>query len=405
MIRNEGAVHGINHSKLDFDVSVMMSRKEKVVGDLANGIDYLFQKHSVDRVTGFGRITSHTEVTVSKNDGSERVLRAKNILIATGSTSTNLPDIDIDDDKVISSTGALSLDKIPKSMIVIGGGVIGLELGTVWNRLGAQITVIEAMDEVLPGTDTDAAKNLRLALEEQGIQFRLKVKAVALKKTKNTVSLTVEPLDGADKEELKAEKVLIAIGRSPVIPELGNDISIDVDQWGFVKVDSDYQTSIPGVYAIGDVIGGQMLAHKAEEEGIAVVDYLAGKYSHVNYKTIPSVVYTHPELAGVGETEQSLKDAGKQYKMGRFPFMANSRARCNGDTKGFVKILSDKESDRILGAHIIGPNAGELIQEIVAAMEFDGTTEDIQRICHAHPGVFEAVREAALNADRMALHI
>ncbi|MGB0748202.1 MAG: dihydrolipoyl dehydrogenase [Magnetospiraceae bacterium] len=406
MAAHEFAEHGIKTGKLSLDVATMMARKDKVVGDLTKGIAFLFKKNKVDYEIGTGSISGEGEVTVTDAEGASKVLKTENIIIATGSDVASLPGIDIDEKQIVSSTGAIALPKVPKSMIVIGGGVIGLELGSVWRRLGAEVTVIEFMDTILPGMDGEICKTTQKILTKQGLAFKLKSKVTSAKAAKGGVTLTVEPRDGGDAETMKAEVVLVSVGRRPYTDALGlENVGVTVTDRGFIPVDSDYQTNVAGIFAIGDVIGGAMLAHKAEEEGVAVADLLAGRYGHVNYNAIPGVVYTWPEVAAVGATEERLKADGVAYKVGKFPFTANSRAKCNGDTEGFVKILSDAATDRVLGGHVVGPSAGELIQEIAAVMEFDGTAEDIARTSHAHPGVYEAVKEAALGAGQGAIHM
>ncbi len=395
--------HGIKVSpKLDLDT--MMARKDKVVGDLTKGIEFLFRKNKVDYVRGTGRIGSNVSVDIE--GGEPATLKTENILIATGSESATLPGIAVDENRIVSSTGALALTKVPKTLAVIGGGVIGLELGSVWNRLGAEVTVIEFLDDILPGMDAEVRKTMRRILKKQGMAFRLSSKVTAAKASKTQVTLNLEPRDGGETEILKSEVMLVAVGRRPHTEGLGlQSAGIEQDAKGFVKVDRDLQTNVPGIFAIGDVIGGPMLAHKAEEEGIAVAELVAGKAGHVAYETIPGVIYTHPEAAAVGHSEETLKEAGIDYKVGKFPMTANSRARCNADADGFVKILADARTDRVLGCHVVAPQAGELIQEAVLCMEFGGSAEDLARTCHAHPGLFEAVKEAALDVAGRAIHV
>jgi dihydrolipoamide dehydrogenase len=367
-----------------------------------------FEKHGikltkVEYVKGAGQITAPGEVTV---DGKQK-LAAKRILIATGSEVMPLPGVAIDEKQIVSSTGALALAKVPKSMVVIGAGYIGLEMGSVWSRLGAKVTVVEFLDRICPGMDGETAKMLQRLLKRQGLDFKLGSKVTAAKANKSGVSLTVEPAaeDGAA-ETLKADVVLVAIGRRPYTEGLGLEaLGVAIDNRGFIQVDGKFQTNVEGIFAIGDAIPGPMLAHKAEEEGIAAVEIMAGQHGHVNYETVPGVVYTWPEVATVGKTEEELKDAGIEYKTGKFPFAANSRAKANDDTDGFVKILADAKSDWVLGAHIIGPDAGTLIHEAVMAMEFGGAAEDIARAFHAHPTLNEAVKEAALAVEGRPIHI
>lgn len=404
MAAHEMAAHGIKVTpKLDLDT--MIDRKEAVVKQLTQGVEFLMKKNKVKYVVGEGKVTASDQVTVTLNDGGEEVIQAENIVIATGSDVASLPFLEIDEKLMLSSTGAMELRKVPKKLAVIGGGVIGLELGSVWNRLGAEVTVIEFLDQILPGMDGEVRKTSQRMLKKQGLSFKMGTKVTAAKKTKTAVTLTMEPAKGGDSENLKVDAVLVAIGRRPYTDNLGlAEAGVDMDERGFVKVDHDLQTNLAGVFAIGDVIGGLMLAHKAEEEGVAVAEMLAGQSGHVNYDVIPGIVYTHPEIASVGRTEEGLKADGIAYKAGKFPFQANGRALANGDSEGFVKILADAKTDRILGAHIIGPHGGDLIQEIVQAMEFGGSAEDVARTCHGHPGLPEAVKEAALAVDKRAIH-
>jgi len=404
MAAHEMADHGIKVTpKVDLDT--MIDRKEAVVKQLTQGVEFLMKKNKVKYVVGEGKVTAADQVTVKLNDGGEEVLQAENIVVATGSDVATLPFLEIDENVMMSSTGAMEMRKIPKKLAVIGGGVIGLELGSVWRRLGAEVTVIEFLDQILPGMDGEVRKMSQRILKKQGIDFKLKTKVTAAKKTKTSVTLTMEPAKGGDAEDMKFDKCLVAIGRRPYTDNLGlAEVGVEMDERGFVKVDHDLQTNVAGVFAIGDVIGGLMLAHKAEEEGVAVAEMLAGQSGHVNYDVIPGIVYTHPEIASVGRTEEGLKADGIEYKVGKFPFQANGRALANGDSEGFVKILADKKTDRVLGAHIIGPSGGDLIQEVVQAMEFGGSSEDIARTCHGHPGLPEAVKEAALACDKRAIH-
>ncbi len=401
----EFADHGIQTQGLEVDLEAMLKRKEKVVGDLTKGIEFLFKKNKVSYIQGAAKLVGNGKINVSLLDGTEQEISATNIVIATGSDVAPLPGVEIDEEQILSSTGALCLNKIPSSMIVVGGGVIGLELGSVWRRLGAEVTVVEFMDTLLPGMDRDVCKQMQRTMKKQKMKLKLSTKVTAAEKSAEGVSLSVESLKKGESETLQADVVLVAIGRIPYTHGLGlEDVGIATDEKGFIQVDEHFKTSVDGVYAIGDVIGGAMLAHKAEEEGVALAENLAGKPGHVNYKTIPGVVYTWPEVASVGRTEDGLKRDGLSYKVGKFPFSANSRARANGDSEGFVKILADAESDRVLGVHIVGPAAGDLIAEAVTVMEFGGSTEDIARTCHAHPALGEAVKEAALDLDGRAIH-
>ncbi|MDP6643996.1 MAG: dihydrolipoyl dehydrogenase [Rhodospirillales bacterium] len=402
---HEFAAHGVKAGKVDLDLKVMMAHKDGVVGDTIKGVDFLMKKNKITRIVGAGIITKPGEVQVTPVKGKAETITSKNIIIATGSDVAPLAGVDIDEKQIISSTGALELSKVPKKMIVVGAGVIGLELGSVWRRLGAEVTVVEFLDTILPGMDGEVCKTMQRLLKGQGMDIRLKSKVTGAKAAKTGVSLTVEPVDGGAAETMKADVVLVAIGRRPYTDGLGlENAGIELDR-GFIPVDGHLQTKAKGVYAIGDVIGGLMLAHKAEEEGVAVAETLAGQAGHVNYDAIPGIVYTSPEVAGLGKTEEQLKDAGIAYNAGKFPFMANARARAIGETDGFVKILADKETDEVLGVHIVGPAAGDLIQECVVAMEFGGSAEDIARSCHGHPGLSEVVKEAALAVAGRALHM
>ena len=395
------ADHGIGVGQLTLDLARMQARKGEVVGANVKGVEFLFKKNKVTWLKGAGKITAPGKVEV---EGT--TYETKNIIIATGSDSAPLKGVEVDETQIVTSTGALELEKVPGHLVVIGGGVIGLELGSVWRRLGAEVTVIEFLDRLVPGMDGEIAKQFERVLSKQGIKFKLKSKVTGATKGKDGVTLAVEPAAGGTAEEIKADVVLLAIGRRPYVEGLGLDAAgVALDERGRVKVDGHFATNVPGIYAIGDVIAGPMLAHKAEEEGVAVAEILAGQHGHVNYAAIPGVVYTWPEVASVGETEETLKEAGTAYKVGKFPFTANGRARAMGTTDGFVKILADKETDRVLGAHILGPDAGTLIAELVMAIEFGASAEDVARICHAHPSLNEAVKEAALAVDGRALHI
>ncbi|MGE5504073.1 MAG: dihydrolipoyl dehydrogenase [Actinomycetota bacterium] len=396
---------GIKVGKLDFDLSAMMGHKEKVVTDNTKGIEFLFKKNKVTYIVGAGRIKAPGEVVVTGPQG-EVTVKAKAIVIATGSDVTPLPGVEIDEEVIVSSTGALALPKVPKKMVVIGAGVIGLELGTVWRRLGAEVTVVEYLDRILPFNDGEVSKQMQRILAKQGMAFKLGTKVTKVVKKGGSATLTVEPAAGGAAEELKADCVLVAIGRKPYTEGLGLEgVGVAMDKRGFVQVDGHFQTTVPGIFAIGDVIGGAMLAHKAEDEGVALAEILAGQHGHINYDAIPSVVYTWPEVASVGKTEEQLKTEGVAYKVGKFPFTANGRARSMNESDGFVKVLADAKTDRILGAHIVGANAGDLIAELVLAMEFSAAAEDVARTCHAHPALGEAVKEACLAVDGRAVHI
>jgi dihydrolipoamide dehydrogenase len=403
--QNHLAEHGVKVGKVELDLKTLMARKDKVVDDLTKGIGFLFKKNKVTGITGSARIAKPGEVVVSA-DGKDSSYTAENILIATGSEVTPLPGVEIDEDRIVSSTGALSLAAVPKHLVVVGGGYIGLEMGSVWRRLGSKVTVVEFLDAIVPNMDGEVGKAMHKTLEKQGMEFMLGTKVTGAKSTKTKVALTVEPAAGGDAETIDCDIVLVSIGRVPFTANLGlEDVGVEMDGRGVIQVDGNFKTNVDGVYAIGDVIPGAMLAHKAEEEGIACVERLAGQATHINYDAIPSVVYTWPEAASVGKTEEQLKDAGIDYNKGSFPFMANSRARANGDTDGFVKILADAATDEVLGVHIIGPDAGTMIAELALAMEFGASSEDIARTCHAHPTLNEAVKEAALAVEGAPIHM
>ncbi len=400
------AGHGVKVEGVALDLAAMMKRKDKVVATLTRGIEGLFRKNKVEYVKGAARFVGKREVSVALADGAERVLSAANVVIATGSESMPLKGLAIDEKRIVTSTGALALAKVPKRMIVIGAGFIGLELGSVWRRLGAEVTVVEFLDRIAPSMDSEIAAQFQRLLERQGMAFRLGAKVTGAKTTRAGVTLTVEPAAGGKAETLKADVALVAIGRRPFTDGLGLDTAgVALDEAGRIAVDSRLRTNVEGVYAIGDVIAGPMLAHKAEDEGLAAAEIIAGQAGHVNYDVIPGVVYTMPEAAMVGRSEDELKAAGVAYTVGKFPFLANSRGRTNGQTDGLVKILADAETDRVLGVHILGPDAGEMIAEAAMAMEFGASAEDIARTCHAHPTLSEAVREAALAVAGRAIHI
>ena len=395
------AEHGVE-ATATLNLAAMMARKDGVVDKLTKGVAYLFRKNRIDHLRGRGRLAGPGAVEV----GGERYA-ARHIVIATGSDVMPLPGVEIDEKRIVSSTGALALGKVPKTLAVIGAGYIGLEMGSVWARLGAQVTVIEFLDRILPGMDGEIAKQVQRILTKQGLAFRLGRKVTGAKAARGGVTLSVEPAPtskgGGDAESLKAEAVLVAIGRRPFTEGLGlEDAGIETDARGFIPVDGQFRTAADSVYAIGDVVPGPMLAHKAEEEGVALAELLAGQAGHVNYETVPGIVYTWPEVASVGKTEEQLKEAGIAYKAGKFPFAANSRAICAGETDGMAKILADAGTDRILGAHIVGPEAGNTIHEVVNVMEFGGCAEDLARCFHGHPTYNEAVREAALDVHGAA---
>ena len=391
---------GIKVKDLGLDMETMLGQKDDAVKGLTEGIDYLFKKNKITGINGWGEIASKGTVRVKKDDGSTEELTAKNILIATGSEVTPLPNVEIDEKKIVSSTGALALPKVPKEMVVIGGGVIGLELGSVWRRLGAKVTVIEFLDRILPTMDGEVSKQFQRILKKQGMEFKLGTKVTEAKKTRSGVTLTLEPAKGGEAETLDTNVVLVAIGRRPFTENLGlENVGVKTNQRGFIEVDGHYRTGVEGIYAVGDVTPGPMLAHKAEDEGVAVAEIIAGKPGHVNYEVIPNVVYTDPEVASVGKTEEELKEAGRAYKVGKFPFLANSRAKTNHQTDGFVKVLADAETDEVLGVHMVGTGVGEMIAEACAVMEFGGASEDIARTCHPHPTRTEALRQAAMGVE------
>jgi dihydrolipoamide dehydrogenase len=383
----------------------MMAHKDKVVGANTKGVEFLFKKNKVDRVEGTGRVADAGTVAVKAN-GKDTTLKTKAIVIATGSDSMPLKGVEVDEQRIVSSTGALALAEVPKKMVVIGGGYIGLEMGSVWQRLGSEVTVVEFLDRILPGMDGEVSSQMQRILGKQGMKFKLGTKVTSAKPTNKGVTLTVEAAKGGNEEKLEADVVLLSIGRRPYTDGLGlKEVGVAMDDRGRVVTDKHFQTNVPGIYAIGDVIAGPMLAHKAEDEGVAVAEILAGQAGHVNYDAIPGVVYTWPEAATVGKTEEQLKAEGVAYKAGKFPFTANGRARAMNATDGFVKILADKATDRVLGVHIVGPDAGHLIAEVVLAMEYGASSEDIARTCHAHPTLSETVKEAALAVDGRAIHI
>jgi dihydrolipoamide dehydrogenase len=395
------AEHGILVDGVKLDLAKMHARKADVVSANVKGVEFLFKKNKVTWLKGTGRIVAPGRVAV---DGTE--YETKHIVIATGSDSMPLAGVEVDERNIVTSTGALELETVPGHLVVIGGGVIGLELGSVWRRLGSQVTVIEFLDRLIPGNDSEIAKQFERILTKQGIKFRLSSKVTAAKVGNDGVTLTVEPAKGGPEEHVRADVVLLAIGRRPYTEGLGlAEAGVETDERGRVRTDGHFATNVPGIHAIGDVIAGPMLAHKAEDEGVAVAEIIAGQAGHVNYDAIPGVVYTWPEVAGVGRTEDQLKASGVAYTVGKFPFTANGRARAMGSTDGFVKILADKQTDRILGCHIIGPDAGTLIAELVMAIEFGASAEDVGRLCHAHPSLNEAVKEAALAANGRAIHI
>jgi dihydrolipoamide dehydrogenase len=393
--------HGILIDSVKLDLARMQARKAEVVTANVKGVEFLFKKNKITWLKGTGCIAAPGQVSV---DG--KIYNTRHIVIATGSESIPLPGVTVDEKRIVTSTGALELDAVPKRLVVIGGGYIGLELGSVWQRLGAQVTVVEFLDHLVTTMDREVGKAFERVLAKQGLKFRLSTKVTAATVTDAGVTLTVEKAAGGSPETLAADVVLVAIGRRPFTRGVGiEEAGVQLDARGFVQTTDHFATNIPGIYAIGDVTKGPLLAHKAEDEGVALAELLAGQAGHVNYGVIPGVVYTWPEVASIGATEEQLKEAGTEYNVGKFPFTANARARAMGDTDGFVKILADKRTDKILGAHIIGPDAGTLIAEIATAMEFGASSEDVARTCHAHPSLNEAVKEAALAVEGRALHI
>lgn len=400
---------GIKTSKPKLDLKAMMAHKDEVVKDNVNGISYLFKKNKITDFIGAGRITAPGQVEVMAADGTTTALEAKAIVIATGSDSAGIPGVSvaIDEKTIVSSTGALELEGVPGHLVVVGGGVIGLELGSVWRRLGAKVTVVEFMDHILGAMDRDTSKQFLRMLKKQGIEFMLSSKVTGIDSNGGKQLVKVEPADGAsDAQTLEADVVLVSTGRIPYTEGLGlEEVGVAMDERGRIVTDEHFRTNIDGIYAIGDVITGPMLAHKAEDEGVAIAEILAGKAGHVNYGVIPSVVYTEPEVASVGQTEEELKAAGIAYKAGKFPFSANGRARAMNATDGFAKVLADAKTDTVLGVHIVGKGAGDLIHEAAVLMEFGGSSEDMARTCHAHPTMSEAVKEAALAVEKRQIHM
>jgi dihydrolipoamide dehydrogenase len=401
-------VLGVEISTPKLNLAKMMAHKDAVVKANVSGVAFLFKKNKVDSHIGTGTVLGEGKVKVTAADGKETILETKNIVIATGSDVAGIPGVQVEFDEktIISSTGAIALDKVPGHLVVVGGGVIGLELGSVWARLGAKVTVVEYLDKILGQMDGDVSKQFQRILEKQGIIFRMSSKVTGVAKAKKGASVTFEPVAGGAAETMEADVVLVATGRKPFTDGLGlAEAGVVLDKRGFVDINDQWRTNVPGIFAIGDVVKGPMLAHKAEDEGVAVAEIMAGQHGHVNFDVIPGVVYTAPEVASVGKTEEELKAAGVQYKAGKFPFTANGRARAMQHTDGFVKILADATTDRVLGVHIVGHAAGELIHECAVLMEFGGSSEDLARTCHAHPTMSEAVREAALGTFAKSIHI
>ena len=393
-------------SKPKLDLKAMLAFKDQAVDGNVKGVDFLFKKNKIDSFTGTGRIVSAGKVEVKGNDGKAQTLETKNIVIATGSDVAQLKGIAIDEKRVVSSTGALELDRVPEKMLVVGAGVIGLELGSVWRRLGAEVTVVEFLDRILPGIDSEVGRQSQRLLEKQGMTFKLGMKVTAVDTSGKKLKAKIEPAKGGAAETVEADVVLVSIGRVPYTEGLGlKEAGVALDERGRVAVDDHFQTNVQGIYAIGDAVRGLMLAHKAEDEGVAVAEILAGQAGHVNYDVIPNVVYTYPEIASVGKSEDELKAAGTAYNVGKFPFTANGRAKANQQTEGFVKILADAKTDRVLGVHIVCSDAGNMIAEAAIAMEFGASSEDIARTCHAHPTLPEAVKEAAMAVEKRAIHM
>jgi dihydrolipoamide dehydrogenase len=409
----EEAGHGFQEmgikAKPELDLGKMMKFKDEGVEGNVKGVEYLLKKNKIDTHRGAGRIIAPGKVQVEPIDGgAEKTLETKSIVIATGSDVIRLPGIEIDEKRIVSSTGALDLEKVPGHLLIVGGGIIGLELGSVWRRLGSKVTVVEFLDRIIPGMDGEVAKQFQRILQKQGMEFRLGQKVTRVKANgKGPLEVQVQPSKGDGQQEvLSADAVLVAIGRTPYTEGLGlEDVGVQLDNKRRVMVDEHYQTNVSGIYAIGDVIHGPMLAHKAEDEGIALAEILAGKAGHVNYDVIPNVIYTYPEVASVGQTEEELKEAGISYNTGKFPFTANGRAKVNRQTEGFVKVLADAHTDRVLGVHIVGPDAGNMIGEAAVLMEFGGSAEDLARTCHAHPTLSEAIKEAALAVGKRAINM
>ena len=400
------APFGVEVPAPKLNLKAMMAHKDATVKANVDGVAFLFKKNKIDGMRGTGRILSAGKVEVRSEDGATKTLEAKAIVIATGSDVAPLPGVAVDEKRIVSSTGALKLSAPPKKLLVVGAGIIGLELGSVWRRLGSEVEVIEYLDRILPGMDLDVAKQFQRLMEKQGAKFHLSRKVTKAETTKNGVTLTVEPVAGGEATTMSGDVVLVSIGRRPLTEGLGlKEAGVTLDGRGRVEIDAHFRTNIPGIYAIGDVVRGPMLAHKGEDEGMACAEIIAGKAGHVNYDVIPNVVYTYPEIASVGKTEEELKGEGRPYKVGKFPFMANGRARANRSTEGFVKVLADEATDEVLGVHMLGAGVSEMIAEAAVLMEFKGSSEDLARTCHAHPTMTEAVKEAALAVEKRAIHI
>ncbi len=395
---------GIEVGDVKLNLDKMMKSKDKAVTVLTKGVEFLFKKNKVTYFKGYGSFKSQNEISIKDNKNKETIIQSEKTIIATGSVATSLQGIEIDEQKIVSSTGALKLEKVPNKMVVVGGGYIGLEMGSVWSRLGSEVQVVEFLDHITPGMDKEISSEFMKILKKQGIKFNMQNKVEKIKKNKSGVTVSTVDKDG-NKNNFECDVVLISVGRKANTEGLNLEtVGVELDDRKRIKTDKSFKTNLENIYAIGDVISGPMLAHKAEDEGIAVAENIAGQSGHVNYDTIPGVVYTTPEVAAIGKTEEQLKESKMKYKVGKFSFMANSRAKAIDDAEGFVKILADEKTDKVLGAHIIGPHAGELIAEIGIAMEFGASSEDIARTCHAHPTFSEAVKEAALSVDKRAIH-
>ena len=395
---------GIEVGDVKLNLDKMMKSKDKAVTVLTKGVEFLFKKNKVTYFKGYGSFKSQNEISIKDNENKETIIQSEKTILATGSVATSLPGIEIDEQKIVSSTGALKLEKVPNKMVVVGGGYIGLEMGSVWSRLGSEVQVVEFLDHITPGMDKEISSEFMKILKKQGIKFNMQNKVEKIKKNKSGVTVSTVDKEG-NKNDLDCDVVLISVGRKANTEGLNLEtVGVELDDRKRIKTDKSFKTNLENIYAIGDVISGPMLAHKAEDEGIAVAENIAGQSGHVNYDTIPGVIYTTPEVAAIGKTEEQLKDSKMEYKVGKFSFMANSRAKAIDDAEGFVKILADEKTDKVLGAHIIGPHAGELIAEIGVAMEFGASSEDIARTCHAHPTFSEAVKEAALSVDKRAIH-
>ncbi len=405
LAKSRFGVHGIQVKDVKLDLAAMMKRKEKVVSDLTGGVKFLFKKNKIDWLEGYGRLASPTSVAVKSSDSKEAIHEAKAIVLATGSVPIELPFLKFDGKTVVGSTEALSFDKVPEHLVIVGGGYIGLELGSVWKRLGSKVTVIEFLPRIVPMADAEVGQGLFKSLQKQGLEFHLQTKVTGFTQDKSNAHVTAETSEG-ETLVVPCDKVLVSVGRKAFVEGLGlENFGVEHDaRTGKVKIDKHFRTNVPTVYAIGDLIDGPMLAHKAEDEGIAVAEILAGKPGHVHYETIPSVIYTWPEMASVGRTEEQVKERGLPYKVGKFPFLANGRAKAMDESEGFIKVIAHAETDRLLGVHILGPRASDMIAEAVAVMEFQGSSEDIARICHAHPTLSEALKEAAMAVEGRAIH-